>query len=289
MPQHGSRSAAVRSTPPLRQLHSLNCCPPAVCATCPCATDPPPAAPAGSRRLTLGQALLQRNDQQAAALRRRFHQAGLPVLNLISSPGSGKTALLERLGAEMGQRNLRLAVIVGDLATDRDARRLAAAGVEAVPISTCQACHLEAAMVARALERLPLPLERLDLLVIENVGNLVCPAAFDLGESLRVVLLSVCEGEDKPLKYPASFHSSDLVLLGKSDLAGVVGFDRAQALAHLEAVAPGAAVREVSARSGAGLEALLEWLLHPREPRGEWEWRGWGVAGQRGTAKGAEG
>jgi len=210
----------------------------------------------------------------------------VPVLNLLSAPGSGKTALLERLGPAMLRRGLRLAVIVGDLATDRDARRLEAAGVEAVPITTGQLCHLEAAMVARALERLAQPLEDLDLLVIENVGNLVCPAAFDLGESLRAVLLSVSEGEDKPLKYPSSFHSADLVLLGKSDLAAVVGFDRAQALANIEAVAPGAAVREVSARSGVGLEVLLEWLLRPQERR-NWQRRGWGGAGQRGTASSA--
>lgn len=237
----------------------------------------------------LGQALLQRNDQQAAALRARFRQAGVPVLNLLSAPGSGKTALLEHLGAAMGRRGLRLAVIVGDLATDRDARRLEAAGVESVPITTGQVCHLEAAMVAWALERLPRPLEHLDLLVIENVGNLVCPAAFDLGESLRAVLLSVCEGEDKPLKYPSSFHDADLVLLGKSDLAEVVGFDRAQALSNIEAVAPGAMVREVSARSGAGLEALQELLLRRRGRRG-WERRGEGGMAEGGAnANGAGG
>ena len=212
-----------------------------------------PAPPAGTRLLQLGQALLARNDALAAGLRQRFGAAGLPVVNLLSSPGSGKTALLEAL-ARRQPAAAGLAVVVGDLATDNDARRLQQAGLTAIQITTGQACHLEAAMVERALQGLDLA--ALQLLVIENVGNLVCPAAYDLGESLRVVLLSVTEGEDKPLKYPAMFGSADLVLITKIDLAAATGFDRALAHRHLARVAPAAAVLEVSARSGAGLEAL---------------------------------
>lgn len=235
-----------------------------MCRDCHCdqAMPPPAAATAATadqaRHIRLGQSLLVHNSALAAANRDRFARAGLPVVNLLSSPGSGKTALLERLGRQGGQAD-RMAVIVGDLATDHDARRLQAAGLAAVQISTGQACHLEAGMVAAALERLQargVRLEGLDLLVIENVGNLVCPAAYDLGESLRVVLLAVTEGEDKPLKYPAIFHSADLVVITKMDLAAVVGFDRPLAHAHIARVAPRARILEVSARSGAGLAAF---------------------------------
>ena len=225
-----------------------------MCVDCGCAAtvaEPP------TRHLELGQALLARNDTLAAELRQRFAAAGVPVLNLLSSPGSGKTALLERLGATLSAAGRRLAVIVGDLATSNDARRLQAAGLTAVQITTGQACHLEAAMVQRALAALPEPLEAFDLLVIENVGNLVCPAAYDLGEARRLVLLSVTEGEDKPLKYPATFHSADVVVISKGDLAEVVGFDRLHARRHIERVAPHARIVELSARTGSGLEELL--------------------------------
>jgi hydrogenase nickel incorporation protein HypB len=150
-------------------------------------------------------------------------------------------------------------VIVGDLATDNDARRLWAAGLAAVQISTGQACHLEAGMVERGvleLEQHGVPLADLELLVIENVGNLVCPAAYDLGESLRVVMVSVTEGEDKPLKYAASFHGADLVLINKIDLLGAVEFDLDQCRRHIARVAPRARIVPVSARSGAGFSAL---------------------------------
>jgi hydrogenase nickel incorporation protein HypB len=152
-----------------------------------------------------------------------------------------------------------MAVIVGDLATDNDARRLWAAGLAAVQISTGQACHLEAGMVERGvleLEQHGVPLADLELLVIENVGNLVCPAAYDLGESLRVVMVSVTEGEDKPLKYAASFHGADLVLINKIDLLGAVEFDLDQCRRHIARVAPRARIVPVSARSGAGFSAL---------------------------------
>jgi hydrogenase nickel incorporation protein HypB len=216
--------------------------------------------------VTLEEGLLSRNDHLAAHNREHFRAAGVRVVNLLSSPGSGKTALLERLAA-LAPPSLRLAALVGDLATDNDARRLQEAGLPAVQITTGQACHLEAAMVHRGLDALAAaghPLASLDLLLIENVGNLVCPAAFDLGEDLRLVLLSVTEGEDKPLKYPATFHSADLVVISKSDLAEAVDFDRPLATRNVRQVAPAARVLEVSARRGTGLEALLEALLLPR-------------------------
>jgi len=237
-----------------------------MCRDCACgepAPDPAAVPASAPRELTLHTALLQRNDAGAAALRQRFVAAGVTAVNLLSSPGSGKTALLEALAQRLGSAegaSPRLAVIVGDLATDNDARRLQAAGVQAVQITTGQACHLEAAMVAEGLHRLShqgVALEPLELLVIENVGNLVCPGAYDLGESLRVVLLSTTEGEDKPLKYAPIFHGADLVLISKIDLAEAVGFDRAAAHAAIARVAPHAQVLEVSARSGAGLDVLI--------------------------------
>jgi len=216
--------------------------------------------------ITLGQRLLERNALGALANRHRFEAAGVRAVNLLSSPGSGKTALLEALArlAAGARPPTRLAALVGDLATELDARRLEAAGLAAVAITTGQACHLDAAMVARGLDALEargVALESLDLLLIENVGNLVCPAAYDLGEQRRLVLLAVGEGEDKPLKYPASFHGADLVVLSKSDLAEAVAFDRRRALANIAAVAPRAVVQEVSARSGVGLGGLLGRLV----------------------------
>jgi len=233
-----------------------------MCRDCACgelATEPKPAP--ATRELTLHTALLQRNDAQAAALRQRFQAAGVTAVNLLSSPGSGKTALLEALAQRLEPS--RLAVIVGDLATDNDARRLRAAGLAAAAITTGQACHLEVPMVEEGLHRLHhqgVALEQLELLVIENVGNLVCPGAYDLGESLRVVLVSTTEGEDKPLKYAPIFHGADLVLITKIDLAEVVGFDRAAAHAAIARVAPHARVLETSARSGVGLDALIALL-----------------------------
>lgn len=221
--------------------------------------------PASHHHLELGQDLLSRNDTQAAANRSRFRAAGVPVINLLSSPGSGKTALLERMARDWGASH-RIAAVVGDLATDNDARRLRNAGLRAIQITTGQACHLEAAMVHKALASLEsdgIDLAALDLLVIENVGNLVCPSAYDLGESLRVVMLSVTEGEDKPLKYPATFHAADVVVISKIDLSAAVGFERSQALRHIAQVAPRARVVEVSARSGAGMDELLAVLGLP--------------------------
>ena len=233
-----------------------------MCLDCDCAGSAP-------RQVVLERRLLEHNDDHAAHNRRHFAAAGVPVLNVLSSPGSGKTALLERLAVEWG-RDHPMAVLVGDLATDHDARRLQAAGVTALQISTGSGCHLEAAQVHGALAPLALQLGRrgleladLELLVIENVGNLVCPASFDLGESQRLVLLSVCEGEDKPLKYPASFQGADVVVISKVDVAEVLGVDLALLKRNLERVAPRARIVQASARTGEGLEALLEALALP--------------------------
>lgn len=205
----------------------------------------------------LGESLKARNDRQARANRERFREHGLLVLNLLSSPGSGKTALLERTLSEYGQRR-RMGVVVGDLQTDNDARRLAGRGGPVVPITTGTVCHLEADMVARACGELDLA--ALDVLAIENVGNLVCPASFDLGEGVRVVVLSTTEGEDKPLKYPRAFKTSQAVVVNKTDIAEVVGFDRAAALKNIREVTPGAEVIELSARTGAGMEGWYAFL-----------------------------
>lgn len=198
-------------------------------------------------------ALLEGNDRIAAANRADFVRRRILALNLVSSPGAGKTALLERTLEEFG-REVKCGVIVGDLETDRDARRLQRAHARVAQITTGGCCHLDAAMVARAAAALDLRDVR--VLFIENVGNLVCPAAFDLGEALRVVLLSVPEGEDKPLKYPPIFESADIVLLTKCDLTVHLGFDEEAALQNVRRMAPRAQVVALSARSGVGMN---EW------------------------------
>jgi hydrogenase nickel incorporation protein HypB len=214
-----------------------------------------------TRTIHLKHGVLLKNDLQATQNRERFRSQGLLVLNVLASPGSGKTALLERTLLDLGPR-ISFAVLVGDLATDNDARRLAKPGVSVRQITTGGVCHLEASMIARACDQLELTGRR--ILFIENVGNLVCPASYDLGEERRVVLLSVTEGEDKPLKYPKMFKTADLVLITKCDLAEAVGFDRETALANVHAIAPQAPVLEVSARTGDGMPAwyaFLEGLL----------------------------
>ena len=203
--------------------------------------------------------LLSKNDRVALQNRESFQSRGLLVLNLLSSPGSGKTTLIERTVSAQGNHAPRIGVIVGDLATENDAQRIRSAGATALQITTGTACHLEADMVAQAASHLDLG--NLDLLVIENVGNLVCPAAYDLGETLRVVLLSVTEGEDKPLKYPTAFQSADVVLLTKVDIAEAVGFDRETAIANIRRMAPQARLFELSARSG---EGMGDWLMYLR-------------------------
>jgi hydrogenase nickel incorporation protein HypB len=212
-----------------------------------------PLAPPGkkaTRTVDLRMSLLEGNDRQAAQNRSRFRGLGLVALNLVSSPGSGKTALLERTLAEFG-RDTRCAAVVGDLATDNDARRLGRSGAPVAQITTGSSCHLDAGMVARAVGTLDLAGAR--VLFIENVGNLVCPASFDLGESVRVVVLSAAEGEDKPLKYPPIFKSAHLVLLTKIDVAGALGFDIGAAEENVRRIAPQARVIRLSSRSGQGL------------------------------------
>jgi hydrogenase nickel incorporation protein HypB len=216
------------------------------------------------RVVDVRQGLLRKNDELALLNRTRFQALGVWVLNLLSSPGSGKTALLERTLSQLRLHGLRSAVIVGDLATDNDARRLRRAGVPVVQITSGNVCHLDAMMVDRAASELDL--DGLDLLVIENVGNLVCPASYDLGEDARAVLLSVTEGEDKPLKYPKIFKTADVIVVSKTDLAAPAGFDRAAALQNIHAVAPQAMVLEASARTGEGLDAWCDYLQKQVRP-----------------------
>ncbi|MBI4662122.1 MAG: hydrogenase nickel incorporation protein HypB [Verrucomicrobia bacterium] len=208
------------------------------------------------------QAILTKNDRLAERNRGFFQAKKLLVLNVVSAPGSGKTTFIEKTARTLGER-LRIGAIVGDLATDNDASRLRAAGVPTVQINTGTACHLEADMVARAANRIEL--DKLDLLIIENVGNLVCPAMYDLGEELRVVLLSTTEGEDKPLKYPPMFHSAQVAIVTKIDLAAAAGFDRDAALANLRRISHHATVFEVSSRTGEGMETWCQFLLARRE------------------------
>ena len=202
--------------------------------------------------------LLDENDRVAAHNRVHFDEHGVLALNLMSSPGAGKTCLLEAtIDALRGE--FRMAVIEGDLETDNDARRIRAKGVAAVQITTGGACHLDANMVHRALH--DLALTGLDIVFIENVGNLVCPASFDLGQHANVTLLSVTEGDDKPAKYPVMFRAADVVLLSKSDLLPHVGeFDPARALRCLRELANPAPLIELSARRGAGMQGWLDWL-----------------------------
>jgi hydrogenase nickel incorporation protein HypB len=201
--------------------------------------------------------VLKKNDHLAHALRARFMSAGTVVVSLVSSPGAGKTTLLERtLGALKPTR--RVAALVGDLQTDNDARRLANAGVPVRQITTGTVCHLDAQMVDDALAGWDLA--TLDLLFVENVGNLVCPAAYDLGEQLRAVLMSVTEGEDKPLKYPHMFRAASLIVINKIDLVPHLDFSLQETIDNVRLVNRDAAVLEVSARTGEGLEAWRDWL-----------------------------
>jgi hydrogenase nickel incorporation protein HypB len=210
------------------------------------------------RLLEVRRNVLKQNDVLARALRDRFHARGTSVISLVSSPGAGKTALLERT-LTMLKRRYRVAALVGDLATENDAQRLARSGVPVKQITTGTICHLEAAMVERALEGWEVG--ELDLLFIENVGNMVCPASYDLGEDLRLVMLSVTEGEDKPLKYPTIFNSADVAIITKCDLAVAVEFDEVAALANIQAVRPDMPVFLVSAKSGVGLDDYIQFLV----------------------------
>jgi hydrogenase nickel incorporation protein HypB len=212
----------------------------------------------GREAVSVLQGLLSENDRLAAHNREHFDRHGVLALNLMSSPGSGKTRLLEETVAAIGD-SLRIAVIEGDLETENDAQRIRDKGVPAVQITTGTACHLDAHMVHDALHQLDL--DQLDILFIENVGNLVCPASFDLGQHRNVTLLSVTEGDDKPAKYPVMFRAADLMLVSKSDLLAVLDdFDPASAEQHLRQLANPAPVLRLSARSGDGLPAWIDWL-----------------------------
>jgi hydrogenase nickel incorporation protein HypB len=206
--------------------------------------------------------VLSKNDELARGLRARLHAAHVFTLNLVSSPGTGKTALLERTLTELRASGHRVAALVGDLETDNDALRLARSGAPVKQIQTHGCCHLEASMVSSHLEGWDL--EQFDFLFIENVGNLVCPANYDLGEDLRVALLSVTEGEDKPLKYPSMFHSAQVAVITKIDLAEPCDFDRDTAIANIRSVQPDMRVFEVSAKKGAGMREWIDYLSAAR-------------------------
>jgi hydrogenase nickel incorporation protein HypB len=207
-------------------------------------------------RIPLERKVLNENDRIAAGLRERFHERGVFCLNLISSPGSGKTSLLERT-LEGFDKSRRVAVLTGDIQTDNDARRLARFGFPVRQITTGGACHLDARMVERALADIP---DEYRILFLENVGNLVCPTSYDLGEEARAVVLSVTEGEDKPLKYPATFHHADLMVLNKIDLLPYVPFQMEAARENARRVQPDIEIVDVSCATGEGLDRWRAWL-----------------------------
>jgi hydrogenase nickel incorporation protein HypB len=214
-------------------------------------------APHGREKIAVETDILAKNNRLAAGNRHLFREKGLFVLNLVSSPGSGKTTILERTLSDLAGTS-RCAVIEGDQQTDNDARRIAATGVPVKQINTGAGCHLDAHMVAHAVDEFPL--DELDLLFIENVGNLVCPASFDLGEHHKVVVLSVTEGEDKPLKYPQMFHAADVMLLNKVDLLPYLDFDVERCCEFARQVSPGIRIFRLSSRTGEGMDAWYGWL-----------------------------
>lgn len=208
--------------------------------------------------------VLKQNDVIARALREQFRGAGVFVVSLVSSPGSGKTTFLEKTLTQL-QPSYRVAALVGDLATENDAVRLARSKAPVKQITTGTLCHLEAAMVQNALQGWTL--DQLDFLFIENVGNLVCPSSYDLGESLRLVLMSVTEGEDKPLKYPTIFNSADVAVITKNELADAVEFDWETARKSIESVRPGMQIFRLSAKTGQGMNEYLDFLTQQLKNR----------------------
>ena len=227
-----------------------------MCDTCGCNVTP--ANEHLVESVDVLKSLLDANDRQAAHNREHFARHGALAINLMSSPGAGKTALLEATIDALGE-TLKIAVIEGDLETENDAQRIRDKGVPAIPISTGSACHLDAHMVHSALH--DLDVDSVDVVFIENVGNLVCPASFDLGQHLNVALLSTPEGHDKPAKYPVMFRAADLVVISKADLLDVLGdFDPDYAEGCLRQLASSAPVARVSARNGDGMDAWLDWL-----------------------------
>jgi hydrogenase nickel incorporation protein HypB len=219
-----------------------------------------------SRIEQIRQNVLKKNDLLAAELRNRFSGVGVRVINLVSSPGAGKTSLLEYTLREL-QPRFSVAALVGDLATDRDAQRLSRAATKVQQITTGTVCHLDAEMIGTAIA--DWQLELLDFLFIENVGNLVCPASYDVGETMRAVLLSVTEGEDKPLKYPTIFNSADFAVITKIDLAEAVGFNRDEARKNIHEVSPDLPIVETSARTGIGMDLWMDRLERLSHTRGD--------------------
>ena len=217
------------------------------------------------RLVEVRQNVLKQNDLLARALRERFREAGVYVVSLVSSPGAGKTAFLESVLTRL-RPSRRVAALVGDLATENDAARLARSLAPVRQITTGTVCHLDASMVERSLDGWNL--DEIDLLFIENVGNLVCPSSYDLGEDLRLVLLSTTEGEDKPLKYPTIFNTADVAVITKMDIAGAVEFDLDAARENIQSVRPGMKVFEVSAKTGEGMDEFLRFLARPQESSG---------------------
>ena len=210
-----------------------------------------------TRMVEVRAKVLKQNDLLARTLREEFERAGICVIGLVSSPGSGKTAFLEKLLGRLAQE-YRVAALVGDLATENDAARLQRATSNVKQITTGTICHLDAQMVEKALHSWDIG--TVDFLFIENVGNLVCPSSYDLGEALRFVLLSATEGEDKPLKYPTIFNSSDVAILTKMDLAEAAEFDLAAARRNIEGVRPGMRIFEVSSKTGHGMDQVVAFL-----------------------------
>ncbi|MEW7984856.1 MAG: hydrogenase nickel incorporation protein HypB [Candidatus Thiodiazotropha sp.] len=215
-----------------------------------------------SRMVQIEQDILSKNNQYAAANRNYFQQHGILSLNLVSSPGSGKTTLLARAIGDL-QAEYAISVIEGDQQTANDAERIRAAGAKAIQINTGKGCHLDGHMVGHALETLK-P-DRGSLLFIENVGNLVCPAAFDLGEAHKVAILSVTEGEDKPIKYPDMFHAADLMLLNKIDLLPYLDFDVQRCIEYAKRINPRIKVLQLSATTGEGMQNWYQWIAASRQ------------------------
>ena len=210
------------------------------------------------RMIEVRRNVLKQNDVIARALRDQFRAAGVFVVSLVSSPGSGKTTFLEKTLTQL-QPRYRVAALVGDLATENDALRLARSKAPVKQITTGTLCHLEAAMVQNALQEWDL--NQLDFLFIENVGNLVCPSSYDLGENLRLILMSVTEGEDKPLKYPTIFNSADVAVITKNELAAAVEFDWETARRSIESVRPGMRIFRLSAKTGEAMQTYLDFLV----------------------------
>lgn len=208
-------------------------------------------------RIAVQTNILKDNQQAAAQNRRWFEQEGTLVINLMSAPGAGKTSLLEATLRNLREQH-RVAVIEGDLQTDLDSERIRALGVQSHQITTGTVCHLDARMIARALAEFPV--QGLELLIIENVGNLICPASYNLGEDFRVVIASATEGAEKPKKYPVMFNKADIVLLNKADLAALSGVDMAELERNVREVNPNAMVVALSCRTGEGLDVWITWL-----------------------------